>query len=323
MSLTRLILTHSVTGEEFTFARYELPENLPFGGGQSLVVHRLVGGVKQIDAMGPDPEPLTWSGFFVGDNGLGRARYLDGVRKSGVPVKVTWSEMSFQAVIKNLTFDFLMPYRIAYHITLEVSQDLTSTVDSPPGPSLEQLVFDDISTCQALVDSLGIPELSDVFNDLVDTVQEISDFSNNVIGTVKSVMYKIHGVQMCVSNLLSSATLSIQQLSTLGGVLPGNTLTRNIQNFATQNTAVVQTVSLLAITKTLGRVALNLGQIASSETVVTMAGGDLYAQAARSYGDPMGWASIAQANGLTDPEIGRVTDLNIPAAGNNSGVMSG
>lgn len=323
MSLTRLILTHSVTGEVFTFARYELPETLPFGGGQSLVVHRLVGGTKYIDAMGPDPEPLTWSGFFVGNNGLDRARYLDGVRKSGVPVKVTWSELSFQAVIKTLTFDFLMPYRIAYHITLEVSQDLTSPVDTPPGPSLEQLVFDDISTCQALVDSLGIPALSDVFGDLVDTVQSITDFTHEVTGKIKGVLYDIHGVQMCVGDLLSSATLAIQQLSTLGGVLPGNSLTRNIQNFSTQQTAVVQTASLLAITKTLGRVALNLGQIASSAKVVTIAGTDLYRQAAQTYGDPMGWTSIAQANGLTDPEISAVADVSIPAQGVNNGVLNG
>lgn len=323
MSFTRLILTHSVTGEVFTFARYELPEHLPFGGEQALVVHRLVGGVKHIDTLGPNPTPLTWSGFFVGENGLSRALYLDGVRKSGVPVTVTWSELSVQAVIKSLTFDFLMPYRIAYQITLEVVQDLTTPVEVIATPSLDQLVFDDMSACQALVDSLGIPELSDAFNGLVDAVDTINDFSTAVTSEVKGVLYQIHGVQTCVGNLLSSATLSIQQLTTLGGVLPNNTLTRNVQNFANQTTAVAQTVGLVALTKTLGRLALNLGQMASSGKVVTLAGSDLYTLAAQSYGDAMGWVSIAQANGLTDPEITDVTDVIIPKAGETDGVLRG
>lgn len=323
MSFTRLTLTHSVTGERFTFARFELPEHLPFGGEQALVVHRLVGGVKHIDALGPNPTPLTWSGFFVGNNGLSRALYLDGVRKSGVPVTVTWSELSVQAVIKSLAFDFLMPYRIAYQITLEVVQDLTTPVEVIATPSLDQLVFDDMSACQALVDSLGIPELSDAFNGLVDTVNTINDFSTAVTSEVKGVLYQIHGVQMCANNLLSSATLSIQQLTTLGGVLPNNTLTRNVQNFANQSTAVTQTVSLVALNKTLGRLSLNLGQIATSGKVVTLAGGDLYTLAAQTYGDAMGWASIAQTNGLTDPEVSGVADLNIPKVGTTDGVLRG
>jgi len=323
MSFTRLTLTHSVTGEVFTFARFELPEHLPFGGEQALVVHRLVGGVRHIDALGPNPEPLTWSGFFVGNNGLSRALYLDGIRKAGVTVTVAWSELSFQAVIKRLTYDFLMPYRIAYQITLEVVRDLTAPVSVMASPSLDQLVFDDMSACQALVDSLGIPELSDAFNGLVDTVNTINDFSTAVTSEVKGVLYEIHGVQMCVNNLLSSATLSIQQLSTLGGVLPGNTLTRNVQNFANQTSAVTQTVALVALNKTLGRLALNLGQIATSGKVVTLAGSDLYTLAAQSYGDAMGWASIAQANGLTDPLISDVTDVIIPKAGVTGGVLRG
>jgi hypothetical protein len=226
-------------------------------------------------------------------------------------------------VIKSLTFDFLMPYRIAYQITLEVVRDLTTPVTVIATPSLDQLVFDDMSACQALVDSLGIPELSDAFDSLVDAVDTIDDFTNAVTSEIKGVLYEIHGVESLAQNLLTSATLDIQRLTTLGGVIPSNTLTRNVQNFARQSTAVAQTVSLVALIKTLGRLSLNLGQIASSGKVVTLAGSNLYSLAAHTYGDAMGWTSIAQANGLTDPDISGVADLNIPKAGKTDGVLRG
>ena len=37
---------------DFQFQQQEIPESIPFGGEQALAVHRLVGGVKVVDAMG-------------------------------------------------------------------------------------------------------------------------------------------------------------------------------------------------------------------------------------------------------------------------------
>ena len=49
---------------DFEFARYEIPEQITFGGDQRLVVHELVGGTRVIDAMGRADAPLEWSGLF-------------------------------------------------------------------------------------------------------------------------------------------------------------------------------------------------------------------------------------------------------------------
>jgi len=45
---------------------------------------------------------------------------------------------------------------------------------------------------------------------------------------------------------------------------------------------------------------------------ITVAGGNLYQIASQYYGDPMGWVQIAQANGLTDPQLIGIVTLNIP-----------
>lgn len=53
---------------------------------------------------------------------------------------------------------------------------------------------------------------------------------------------------------------------------------------------------------------------------ITIAGGNLFQIAAEYYGDAMGWVQIAQANGLTDPQIKGVITLHIP---NYNGDASG
>ena len=54
---------------------------------------------------------------------------------------------------------------------------------------------------------------------------------------------------------------------------------------------------------------------------ITVAGGNLYAIAAQEYGNAMGWVQIAQANGLTDPQITGTVTLTSPVFdGDASGV---
>jgi hypothetical protein len=47
-------------------------------------------------------------------------------------------------------------------------------------------------------------------------------------------------------------------------------------------------------------------------TRITVAGGDLFHIAAQQIGDATQWIRIAQANGLTDPQISGVVTLIIP-----------
>ena len=55
-------------------------------------------------------------------------------------------------------------------------------------------------------------------------------------------------------------------------------------------------------------------------TQITVVGGNLYQIASEQYGDAMGWIQIAQANGLTDPQLQGVITLNIP---NYNGINTG
>lgn len=112
-----------------TFATYEIPPNINFGGNQMLSVKKLVGGQRVIDAMGRDDDAISWSGLFFGSTALARARFLDLMRVQGLPLLLTWSQFSYSVVIRSFKPKFDRTYQIPYSITCEVIQDLTKPIN--------------------------------------------------------------------------------------------------------------------------------------------------------------------------------------------------
>jgi len=119
--------------------------------------------------------------------------------------------------------------------------------------------------------------------------------------------------------LLAAASNAIQNVGTLGGVLPGSPVAAMAGNLTAQINAVTQSPALFDLDRALGRVQANIGQINSDARNVAVAGGDLFTLAAAQYGDPMGWTAIAQANGLTDPKVSGLVQLTIPPYNNQTG----
>ena len=58
-------------------------------------------------------------------------------------------------------------------------------------------------------------------------------------------------------------------------------------------------------------------------STVARAGGNLFQVAAEQYGDAMGWADIARANGLIDPDLAGLVQLAIPPTPISSGILDG
>ena len=67
----------------FVFDDFSVPERMPFGGRQKMTVHKMPGGSRVIDCMGPDDIDRLWNGTLWGDNALSDAFTLDALRRSG------------------------------------------------------------------------------------------------------------------------------------------------------------------------------------------------------------------------------------------------
>ena len=118
----------SLTLGPVAFAGFELPSSITLGGSQRLAVHRLPGGVRVIDALGPDPADIAFSGIFSGPDAADRARLLDALRVAGASLPLSWDAFLYTTVIARFEADYRSPWWIPYRISCSVLRDEAATL---------------------------------------------------------------------------------------------------------------------------------------------------------------------------------------------------
>jgi hypothetical protein len=113
----------TVTIGGISLSEWEIPERINFGGKQQVTVHKLIGGTRVIDAMGPDPDDVRWSGRFRGPTALQRSAALDLLRASGAEVPLIYLGKFLTVVITDFRCDAERSYEIPYQITCTVVSD--------------------------------------------------------------------------------------------------------------------------------------------------------------------------------------------------------
>lgn len=309
---------------DFEFARFEIPEQIGFGGDQKLVVHELVGGTRTVDAMGEVPRALEWSGFFVGASGLDRALYVDGLRKAGKSLSLTWSELSYTVVIQAFHCEFVRAYRLPYRITCEVVSDDTAPITDVTDPSPEQLVSDDMDTVSGYGAQIGDDTLTGLLGALSTNISAVGSFSSAAPSALSALLTPLNAVRTQAQSLLASATGSLDVIPGVGGALGGASVIQQVASLGAASSASDQSATLIALDRTLGRMAANIGSVNAGTAKLTVAGGNLFQIASSQYGDATGWTAIAQANGLSDPQIDGIATLSIPPLNIDAGgVLNG
>ena len=116
----RLILA-GIVFENFDYAP---PDKISFGGQQAMIVHKLPGGTRVIDTLGPDEDDINWNGFFFTPNALYNCQTLDALRGAGQVVTLTYAGMSRQVVVKHFKAEIRRyPNWIEYSIGCVVSNN--------------------------------------------------------------------------------------------------------------------------------------------------------------------------------------------------------
>jgi hypothetical protein len=124
-----------------TFGGFEIPEFIHVGGPFRAIVHKQPGGTRQIDSMGPDPDPIKWDGIFLSADGYTRARALYAMYEAGDKVTVKWTGWSRDCVITHFTLRYKANNYVEYAI------ELTEVTVIPTGV----LIGVDQSTLQGLL----------------------------------------------------------------------------------------------------------------------------------------------------------------------------
>lgn len=304
-----------------SFYQFEVPESIGFGGEQRLSVHELVGGQKTVDAMGWFSEPLGWSGRFRGQTALERARYVEGLAASGQATNVTWSEFSYLVVVRRFMPVYERFYEIPYRIECEVVADLTQAVTSLSSLGANDLINGDVSFASGLLDKIGNPTLTSAFSSVKSAISAVSDFATAAQSTLNSVLLPIQQFRLQVQTAIAQTNNVLVNVTTLGGILPNNTIAQNVQKLTNTLTAAQNIPLLVNLDRVVGRIGANVGSLYSSAKQSTVAGGNLMQIAAKEYGDFRAWTGLAKANPQLggDPQLTGINTITIPPNADNSG----
>ncbi len=121
------------------FQDFEIPEEVRLGGNHAGKLWKLPGGIRIIDAQGPDDDTIEWHGRFRAGGALDRALEVDGMRRAGRPVFLAVLGLSYNVFIRTFTFHpmrngFEIPYEISLIVLLDNTQGIAafapSTIDS-------------------------------------------------------------------------------------------------------------------------------------------------------------------------------------------------
>jgi hypothetical protein len=132
------------------FDGFSTPSHMGAGGKQAMVIHKLPGGSRVIDTLGPDDENISWSGEFFGNDAFTNALALDGMRAAGAVVPLTFAGQFRSVVIDSFTYKVRrLPVWVEYQISCAVYQNPSLGDLSISSSSVDTLVSSDLSTAAA------------------------------------------------------------------------------------------------------------------------------------------------------------------------------
>lgn len=137
------------------FKDYEIPEALRFGMKQAHVMHRLIGGTRVIDAMGPDDDDPHWAGRFQGPDASDRARALVALAGSGTQVPLVFGSFSYLVLVAHADCNFQRFYQIPYSVTCTVVRSGGGGGFSEAPASLDVIAAGDLATVASLISTFA------------------------------------------------------------------------------------------------------------------------------------------------------------------------
>lgn len=147
---------------DVVFDALEVPEKIgPLGGKQVLVIHEYPGGVREVDAIGAFPLPVTWHGIFTGFDAFERAIQVDRMRATALDVTLTYGPTALLGKVARFEYTPAHQYFIPYVIHFEPSLDLSGIGDVPfDGDTLDTDLAVETTATQNIingVDGLVLP----------------------------------------------------------------------------------------------------------------------------------------------------------------------
>jgi hypothetical protein len=230
-----------------SFQDFEVPPNINIGGAQRLVIHRLPGGTRVIDALGRDDMDISFSGTFSGRNATLRARLIDEMRVSGLPMPLTWDVFFYSVIVKKIEADYRCGWWIPYHLTCTVVCDEASSAVASV-ISLADDALSDVTTASTFAIAAGF--------DLSDTQSAVGMPDAAVKGTAS---YSSTLVTIAIASVLVGSGISQAEVALGAASWPVEGHASSAAGILNGIVAAAQRISSLTVAQAyLGRASINL-----------------------------------------------------------------
>lgn len=128
------------------FDDFSTPNEMMGGGRQAMVVHKLPGGNRVIDTLGPDEANVVWHGHFFGNDAYDTALALDGMRASGTVYPLVWGGQFRMVIIEEFIYKVRrLPVWVDYNINCTVYQNPGLGSLGGVIASIDSLILSDLS----------------------------------------------------------------------------------------------------------------------------------------------------------------------------------
>jgi hypothetical protein len=136
----------------FVFDEWSTPETIPFGGKQALKIHKLPGGERVFDLLGPDEDAIKWSGRFWREDAPAMVAALNGMRISGAPVSLSFAGNSYSVVVEDFKPRVIRyPQHYEYSISCEVVKNSSLGSLSASPTTFSSLVSADMASALSVL----------------------------------------------------------------------------------------------------------------------------------------------------------------------------
>lgn len=229
---------------------------IPFGSKQAMAIHKNLGGKRTVDMMGPDPDPIKWTGLFYGPTASQRVRLLEALKDTGVELRLSWGSFNYLVVISHFVAAYKHEWEIHYEITVEIS----TTASVTPFPVLEKILNSSWAA------ALAVPGLSGEALSAITTAQTavnaVAQLQPNgvlsnagLVALSPAIAAAVSGFN-AVDGLLRSAQSGIAGIDL--DVARGNSTLEGFNIFQSEASAIAAASSLLTARGYLGNIVGNL-----------------------------------------------------------------
>lgn len=255
-SIGRLSASAPVQIGSLVLTGMEVPDRIRDGGQQQVVVHRLPGGGRVLDAIGNDPSRLELEGRFLGPTAFARSQMLKQMRIAGRPVAFSGAGLTLTVKIAEFSCDYqqkgvVIPYRLV------LEQPAQSAVTAGANlSSLSSLIGDDAANAiSGITDSLNdvATIAGNITGELGSIVGQVAPIANmvgagGVFAGIQSDLTTANGLSGAAVNLASVPTGAASLVSSLEGAGSGLTTAlsqtgSNLEGISLNGTAGLSTLT--------------------------------------------------------------------------------